>query len=147
MELSAESDRVLILEALPMLKEKRIRFRRAEDRSGLPLSISGNPLWPLEELHHLRKPRFVADPEVTPLAIDALRSKTESSSASTPDNTHIGTVTLDQRFVRLRGFPIPPLVGGMPWRFRDHGGCRIVPDPEFAPLELALFRRGEYASN
>jgi hypothetical protein len=142
MELSAESARVSILEALLMLKKKCIRFRRAEDRSGLPLSISGNPLWPLEELHNLRKPRFVADPELTPLAIEALRSKTESSSASTPDNTHIGTATLDRPFVRLREFPIPPLVGGMPWRFRDHGGCRIVPDPEFTPLDLAFFRRG-----
>src|SRR5258708_25982170 len=131
MELSAESASVSILEALLMRKKKCIRVRRAEDRSRLPLSISGNTLGPLEDLQNLRKPGFVADPEVTPLAIDALRSKTESSSAPTPDNTQIGTPTLEWPFVRVREFPIPPLVGGMPWRFRDHGGCRIVPDPEF----------------
>src|SRR5580700_57032 len=119
MELSAESARVSILEALLMLKKKCIRFRRAEDRSGLPLSISGNPLWPLEELHNLRRPRFVAEPEVTPLAIDALRSKTESSPAATLHNTDVGTPTSDRPFVHLREFRIPPLVSGMPWRFRD----------------------------
>ena len=53
-----------------MLQRKCIRVRSDPSRRGGWLA--GNPLWPLEELHDLRNPRFVADPEFTPFDIDAL---------------------------------------------------------------------------
>ena len=123
----------------PPYAEKEMRVRH--DRSRLPLGISGNPLWPLEELHNLRKTRFVAEAEFTALSIDALRSKTESSPASTPGNTQIGTAPLGWHFMRLREFPIPTLVGGMPWRFRDHPGYPLVPEAELNRLDLAALDR------
>ena len=142
MDLSTELANVSIIEALLMLKKKCIRFRRAQDRSCLPLSISGNPLWPLEELRNLRNPPVVADPEFKALTIEALGGQAKDAFASAPDGTQIRTSVVRRSFVGRREFRIPLLVGGMPWRFREQNGCRIVPDPEFAPLDLSLLRRG-----
>jgi hypothetical protein len=58
--------------------------RRAQGRSCLPLSISGNPFWPLEELRNLRNPPVVADPEFTPLVIGALGCQAKGAFASAP---------------------------------------------------------------
>jgi hypothetical protein len=42
---------------------------------------AANPLWTLEELHGLRHPPFVADPEFTPFDIDALGADPQSVPA------------------------------------------------------------------
>jgi hypothetical protein len=63
-----------------MLKEKFIRIRSEPKPRCLSLGVSGNPLWPLEELRNLRNPPFVADPEFTPFAIDALGREAKGSS-------------------------------------------------------------------
>jgi hypothetical protein len=124
-----------------MREKKCIWVRRQHDHSRLPLSISGNPLWPLEELYDLRKRRFVAEPEFTPLTLDALRSKTEGASASSCDATQISTATLSRPFLRHSGFPIPGLVGGLPWRFRDQNGSPVVPEIELNGLDISALSR------
>jgi hypothetical protein len=55
-----------------MLEKEFIRLRNGQARGRLSLSVSGNPLWPLEELRNLRNPPFVADPEFAPVVIGAL---------------------------------------------------------------------------
>ena len=142
MELPTKLASVSILEILLTLKKKCIRVRRAQGRSCLPLSISGNPFWPLEELRNLRNPPVVADPEFTPLVIDALGCQAKDAFPSAPDSTQVKTPVGRRSSVGRREFRIPHLVGGMPWRFREQSGCRIVPDPEFTPLDLAFFRQG-----
>jgi hypothetical protein len=52
------------------LRRKFIRVR--SDPRRLCRYQAGDPLWPLEELHDLHKPPFVAEPEFTPFDIDAL---------------------------------------------------------------------------
>jgi hypothetical protein len=86
-----------------------------------PNRCLANPLWPLEELRDLRNRPFVADPEFTPVDIDALRPHDRSVFAS-PSKTQ---------------FPIPRLVSGLPWRFAENILSPIVPDVEFAPLDLS----------
>jgi AcrR family transcriptional regulator len=56
-----------VLTVFRLLKKRCIRVCRVQDRSRLPLSISGNPLWPLEELRNLRTPPVVAEAEETKL--------------------------------------------------------------------------------
>jgi hypothetical protein len=124
-----------------MLKNKRLRVRPAQDRRCLPLSISGNPLWPLEELRNLRHPTVVADPEFTPLVIDALGSQAKAAFAPVLGSSQVKTLVGPRSFPCRKEYRIPHLVGGLPWRFRAPSGCRIVPDPEFAPLDLSFFRR------
>jgi hypothetical protein len=88
MELSTKLANASILESLESLlmpKKKCIRARRPQDRLCLPLRISGNPLWPLEELRNLRNPPVVADPEFTPLAIDALGCRAKDAFALAPE--------------------------------------------------------------
>ena len=53
--------------ALLMLQREFIRVRSDPRRR----RYLANPLWPLEELHDLRNPPFVADPEFTPFDIYA----------------------------------------------------------------------------
>jgi hypothetical protein len=119
------------------------RFSRvhAEGRRRLPLSISGNPLWPLEELHNLRQRRFVADSEFTPLALGALRDEAEAALASGPDGGQTGLSGSKHRSMGVWEFPVPPLLGGIPWRFRDQSGCPIVPETEFVRLDTSAFGR------
>ena len=62
-----------------MLRRKFIRARSYPRRLGR--YQAGNPLWPLEELHDLHKPPFVAEPEFTPFDIDALRCNPQSVPA------------------------------------------------------------------
>jgi hypothetical protein len=125
-----------------MLRNKWLRVRRAQDRGCLPLSISGNPLWPLEELRNLRDPAVVADPEFTPLAIDALGSQAKGAFAPVLGTSQVKPPVGQRSFAGRKEYRIPHLVGGMPWRFRAPSGCRIVPDPEFGPLDFSFFRRG-----
>jgi hypothetical protein len=124
-----------------MLKKRCIGVSRVQDRSWLPLSISGNPLWPLEELRNLRTPPVVAEAELTPLAIDALGGKAKEAFASALDGTQVKWRVGRYSFVERTEFRIPLLVGGMPWRFRGQSGCRIVPDPEFVPLDHSFLSR------
>jgi hypothetical protein len=123
------------------MSKKRSNRAHAKTWRRLPLSISGNPLWPLEELHNLYEPRFVADPEFTPLAVGALTCETEDIPASVSDGVQIGPSRLRHHSMGIREFPIPRLVGGMPWRFRDQSGCPIVPEAEFVPLDISAFGR------
>jgi hypothetical protein len=125
-----------------MLKKKCIRIRRVQDGWCLPLGVSGNPLWPLEELRNLRNPTVVADTEFTPLVIDALGSQAKGAFASVLGSSQVKTPVGRRSFVGRKEFRIPHLVSGMPWRFREQTGSRIVPDPEFAPLDLSFFHRG-----
>lgn len=125
-----------------MVKKRCIRVSRVQDRSCLPLSISGNPLWPLEELRNLRTPPVVAGPELTPLAIGALRGQAKEAFAPALDGTQVKWRVGRHSFVGRTEFRIPLLVGGMPWRFQGQSGCRIVPDPEFVPLDRSFLSRG-----
>jgi len=103
--------------------------------------LAGNPLWPLQELYDLRNPPFVADPEFTPFDIDALACDPKSAPAS-PSNLkqvcpskHRGLRTI------RREFPIPQLVAGLSWRFAQHIKPPVVPETEFAPLDLSYISR------
>jgi hypothetical protein len=107
-----------------MLKRKLVRARN-DPRSRRYLAA--NPLWTLEELRNLRNPPFVADREFTPFEIDALGCDPKSASALPSDRSHT---------VR-REFPIPPLVGGLPWRYAEYIKRPVVPEAEFAPLDLS----------
>jgi hypothetical protein len=93
-----------------------------------------NPLWPLEELRDLGDPPFVADPEFTRFDIDAFRTQDRRFSAP----------TLACRSERLRSypreFPIPPSVSGLPWRCAQPITLPVVPDAEFAPLQLSYLQ-------
>lgn len=93
-----------------------------------------NPLWPLEELRDLGNPPFVADPEFTRFDIGALRSQDRRVSAP----------TLACRWEHLqsypREFPIPPLVSGLPWRCAQPIALLVVPDTEFATLQLSYIQ-------
>jgi hypothetical protein len=100
-----------------------------------------NPLWPLEELRDLGDPPFVADPEFTrfdlsPLGGDGRGYASLSSSKAT--RCH-----LPKRGKLFKaGFPIPPLVAGLPWRFAKDMQCPVLPDPDFAPFDLCFIERG-----
>lgn len=111
-----------------MLQRKSVRARNDPRNRRY---LAANPLWTLEELRNLHNPPFVAEPEFTPFEIDALGCHPKSASALPSDRSH--TV--------LREFPIPPLVGGLPWRYAEHIKRPVVPDPEFAPLDLSCIGR------
>ena len=100
-----------------MLKRKFVRARKDPRRRRY---LAANPLWTLEELRNLRIPPFVADPEFTPFEIDALGCDPQSVPA-----------------LLSREFPIPPLVGGLPWRYAENIKRPVVPEAEFAPLDLS----------
>ena len=91
-----------------------------------------NPLWPLQELHDLRNPPFVADPEFTPLDLDALGCDPKSAPAS-PKHRRLYTFR--------REFPIPRLVTGLPWRYSQYINSPVVPEGEFPPLNLSYISR------
>ena len=38
-------------------------------------------------------------------------------------------------------FPIPPLVGGLPWRYAESINRPVVPEVEFAQVDLSLICR------
>lgn len=107
-------------------KQKRLGRYKAE-----------NPLWPLEELHDLRNPPFVPDPEFTPLDIRALGRKTEGPAgpSTVPAPVH---PSKPRRFHTVRReFPIPHLLSGLPWRFAQHIKPPVVPESEFTPFDLS----------
>jgi hypothetical protein len=95
---------------------------------------AANPLWTLEELRELRHPSFVADPEFTRFDIDALGADPQSIPAQIrpPKRRHLYSVRRD--------FPIPHLVAGLPWRFAPHLKGPVVPEVDFAPLDLSYIR-------
>jgi hypothetical protein len=106
-----------------MLKKRFSRVRNEPKRRGC--SLAGNPLWPLEDLRNLRRPPFVADPEFTPFAIEALGSRPQNSFS----------------FTARREFPIPKLVSGLPWRFVEQTRRPVVPESDFTPLDLSYVNR------
>jgi hypothetical protein len=122
-----------------MLHRKIIRARsdaRRRDRY-----LAGNPLWPLEELYDLRNPPFVADPEFTPFDIHALGCDPKSAPASPSDPTQVRPSKHRHLYTVRREFPIPQLVAGLPWRFAQHIRRSVVPEAEFAPLDLSYISR------
>ena len=105
-----------------MLPRKFIRVRVDPRRHRY---LAANPLWTLEELRNLHNPPFVADPEFTPFKIDALECDTKSVPALRSDPSG------------RREFPIPPLVGGLPWRCAEYIKRSAVPEAEFVRLDLS----------
>jgi hypothetical protein len=107
-----------------MLQRKFVRARNDPRNRGY---LAANPLWALEELRNLRNPPFVADPEFTPFEIDALGCHPKSASA----------LPSDRSYSVRREFPIPPLVGGLPWRYAEYIKRPVAPEAEFTPLDLS----------
>jgi hypothetical protein len=103
--------------------------------------LAENPLWTLEELHDLRNPPFVADPEFAPFEIDALGCDPKSAPASPSDPTQVRLSKHRRLYTIRREFPIPQLVGGLPWRYGERIKRPIVPEAEFAPLDLSWIGR------
>ncbi len=116
------------------------KFSRARWDPRRPRYLA-NPLWPLEELRDLRDPPFVADPEFTSFNIDALGCDSQNSTVlcadvrqfRSPENSHFHGFR--------REFPIPQLVTGLPWRFTQQTERPVVPEREFAPLDLSYISR------
>jgi hypothetical protein len=122
-----------------MLRRKFIRARSYPRRLGR--CQAGNPLWPLEELHDLHKPPFVAEPEFTPFDIDALTCNPQSGPALPGDRVQVRPPKHRRSCIVRREFPIPQLVAGLPWRFAQHIQRPVVPEAEFAPLDLPYISR------
>jgi len=122
-----------------MLRRKFIRVRSYPRRLGR--YQAGNPLWPLEELHDLHKPSFVAEPEFTPFDIDALTCNPQSAPALPGDRVQVRPPKHRRSCTVRREFPIPQLVAGLPWRFAQHIKSPVVAEVEFAPLDLPYISR------
>ena len=103
--------------------------------------MAANPLWTLEKLHDLHNPPFVADPEFTPFEIDALRCDPKNALTSPSDPTQVRPSKHQRLQTVRREFPIPQMVGGLPWRYAEHIKRPIVPEAEFAPLDLRYIER------
>ena len=99
--------------------------------------LSVNPLWTLEELRDLRNPPFVADPEFTPFEIDALGSDPQDGAALPSEPTQVCPSKHRRLHTDKREFPIPPLVGGLPWRYAEYIKRPIAFEAEFTPLDLS----------
>jgi len=119
------------------MQRKLIRARFNARRS----RYLANPLWPLEELHDLRDPLFVADPEFTPFKIEALRRDSQTSDLSSVDAVQLRSPVKSPFYRFKREFPIPELVAGLPWRYAHHISPPVVPDGEFLPLDLSCISR------
>ena len=117
-----------------MLKRKSVRVRNDPGRRRY---LAANPLWTLEELRNLRNPPFVADPEFTPFEIDALGCDPPSVSASPSNPAQVRASKHRRLHTVRREFPIPPLVGGLPWRYVEYIKRPVVAEAEFAPLDLS----------
>jgi hypothetical protein len=117
------------------------KFTRVRSDPRRQSRLAGNPLWPLEELHDLRNPPFVADPEFTPFDIDAFGCDPKSTPASPSDPTQVRPSKHRRLYTVRREFPIPRLVAGPPWRFAQHIERPVVPEAEFAPLDLSYISR------
>src|SRR5260221_7774363 len=118
-----------------MSQRKIIRVRN--DARRRRRYLTGNPLWPLEELYDLRNPPFVADPEFTPFDVHALGSDPKNALASPSDPGQVPPSEHGCSHTVRRKFPIPQLVAGLPWRFAEHIRGPVVPEAEFAPLDLS----------
>jgi len=117
-----------------MLQRKFVRVRNDPRRRRY---LAANPLWTLEELRNLRNPPFVADPEFIPFEIDALGPDPKSAPALPSDPTQVRPSKHRRLHTVRREFPIPALVGGLPWRYAEHIKRPAVPEAEFAPLDLS----------
>jgi hypothetical protein len=117
-----------------MLKRNFVRAKKDPRRYRYPVA---NPLWTLEELRNLRNPPFVADPEFTPFDIDALGRDPKSVPTLLSESTQVRPSKHRRLHTVGRGFPIPPLVGGLPWRYAENIKRPVVPESEFAPLDLS----------
>ena len=126
------------------VRERKVlhMFQRKSLQSGpkrrkLGRYIAANPLWPLEELHDLRNPPFVPDPEFSPLDIRSL-GPTRKGAVAPPTDLPRLHPSQHRRFHAVRrGFPIPHLVLGLPWRFAEHVKSPVVPESKFSPFDLS----------
>jgi len=114
--------------------QRKFIWRGAKGRSRYQ---AANPLWTLEELHDLRHPPFVADPEFTPFDLNALGADPQSASTSPSNSTQVCPSERQRFYTVRREFAIPHLVAGLPWRFARHLKGPVVPEAEFAPLDLS----------
>jgi hypothetical protein len=113
------------------------KFIRVRSASGRRRYLVGNPLWPLQELRDLHSPPFVADPEFTPFDIKALGCVSQIGPASPSDTTQVRPPRHLCLYPSQRKFPIPRLVAGLPWRWVGDVGRPIVPEAEYARLDLS----------
>ncbi len=118
-----------------MSQRKIIRVRN--DTRRRRRYLPSNPLWPLEELYDLRNPPFVADPEFTPFDVDALGCDPKNALASPSEPAQVPPSEHGCSHTIRRKLPIPQLVAGLPWRFAQHIRRPVVPEAEFAPLDLS----------
>jgi hypothetical protein len=100
-----------------MLKRKFVRVRNDPRRRRY---LAANPLWTLEELRNLHDPPFVADPEFTPFEIDALGCAPQNRPGIASDPPQVRPSKHPRLHAVRREFPIPPLVGGLPWRYAEY---------------------------
>ena len=114
---------------------KRKSMRTKTDRRSR--YIAANPLWPLEELHDLRSPPLVPDPEFSPLDIRALGRDAKGTVALPTDPSRVQPSKRRRLYTFRREFPIPHLVSGLPWRFAQHLRPPVVPESEFSPFDLS----------
>ena len=117
------------------------KFVRVRGESRRRRYLTANPLWILEELHDLRNPPFVADPEFTPFEIDALGCDPKSAPASSSDRKQVRPSKHRRLYTIRREFQLPQLVGGLPWRYAEHIQRPIVPEAEFALFDLSYIGR------
>ena len=100
-----------------------------------------NPLWPLEELHRLRKPPFVPDPEFTTLDTETLAGEVKRSQRSQSDLSYICPRPWRRFWNGQQAFPIPKAVSGLPWRFALYTETPVVPEIDLARIDLSEFSR------
>jgi hypothetical protein len=119
-----------------MRPEKSTKPRRDRNIRGRYLA---DLLWPLQRLLNLRNPPFVPEPEFTRFDINPLRSEHGIARGLLNPSTHQYPLTRE-RFFRVN-YPIPRMVSGLPWRFAKRMDTPVVPDPEFARLDLSNIAR------
>ena len=100
---------------------------------------------PFKVLHELRNPPFVADPEFTPFDVDALGCDPKNALASPSDPAQVPPSEHGCSHTIRRKLPIPQLVAGLPWRFAQHIRRPVVPEAEFAPLDLSYISHSSVA--
>jgi hypothetical protein len=95
-----------------------------------------NPLWPLQKLRNHRNPPFVPEPAFTRFDLNPLRSERQTPRGL----LNLSTQLTCERFFKVN-YPLPRMVSGLPWRFAKSTDYPVVPDPEFARLDLSNIAR------
>jgi hypothetical protein len=90
---------------------------------------------------HAVNDNTLIEPEFTPFDIDALRCNPQSAPALPGDRVQVRPPKHRRSCTVRRKFPIPQLVAGLPWRFAQLIKRPVVPEVEFAPLDLPYISR------